>query len=349
MKILNIKLRNFRNHRTLQQTFTEGLNVIIGPNGVGKSNIVEAIALLATTKSFRTVDSMNLIEDGRDFAAIEGDLGDKKLKMVISKLGKRYQCNQNPIKSSSEFIGMFQAIVFAPNDLLFVSCTPKARRRFIDSELSKINLRYLRKLSEYNKLLKNRNALLKNDTPDLPLLEVLDEKMAELMININVDRKNYIDDINQRFTDKFKELCREDVTVKLEHKSVCQNMDKQEILVQLKNYRFRDQASKQSNFGIHRDDYSISYGKFNAEGYCSQGQTRLVMLALKLVLADLVKIMTTESPVLLLDDVLSELDLTHQKRLLELIYLKNQTIITATHLDSVLDDLDKNVIELRRN
>jgi len=323
--------------------------VIIGPNGVGKSNIIEAIALLATTKSFRTAEVLDLIEDGRDFAAVEGELDNKKLRVVISKTGKRYQCDQNPIKLSSDFVGLFQAIVFAPNDLLFVSATPKARRRFIDSELSKINKKYLRQLSEYNNHLKNRNALLKTEKVDEALLEVLDEKMADLMIAISEDRKLYLEDINNSFTAKYNELSSEKAEVILAQKSHCQNIAKEEIISQLKNYRFRDQVTKQSNFGIHRDDYNIIFDKHEADSYCSQGQTRLVMLGLKLVLADLVKIMTTETPVLLLDDVLSELDLVHQKRLLQLINLNNQTIITATHLDAVLADLNKNVIELRRN
>lgn len=349
MEIRCLKLRNFRNHRSLQQTFNGGLNVIIGPNGIGKTNIVEAIAILATTKSFRTIEILNMIEDGRDFAAVEGELDNRKLKVVISRQGKRYQCNQNPIKSSSEFIGLFQAIIFAATDLLFVASTPKSRRRFIDSELSKINRRYLRKLTEYNSQLKNRNALLKEEKPNTALLEVIDEKLAELIVELNVDRENYLNDINERFSQKLNELIEQPATARLVRKSQCLNLTKEEIIKQLLNYRTRDLITKQSNFGLHRDDYQILFNGHDAENHCSQGQTRLVMLALKLVLADLVKIMTTETPVILLDDVLSELDLIHQKNLLKAINKYQQTIITATHLDAVLQDLDKHVIELRRD
>jgi len=158
MEIASLKLRNFRNHRGLYEEFDSGLNVIIGANGLGKSNIIEAIALLATTKSFRTSDYRNIIEHNREFAAAEGDCDNKKLRIVISKMGRRFQCDQNPIKTSSDFIGLFQAVVFTPEDLSFITSSPRIRRRLIDSELSKVNKKYLRNLSEFNTILKNRNA-----------------------------------------------------------------------------------------------------------------------------------------------------------------------------------------------
>ncbi len=348
MEIVSLKLRNYRNHRSLYQEFDSGLNVIVGANGVGKSNIIEAIALLATTRSFRTSDYRNIIEHNREFAAVEGDCDNKKLRIVISKMGRRFQCDQNPIKTSSDFIGLFQAVVFTPEDLNFVTSSPKFRRRLIDSELSKVNKKYLRNLSEFSTILKNRNALLKQEKFDENLLEVTDDRMAELMAAISAERNNYLKDINELYSLKLNELMSQPRSVKLENKSTCNGLSKEEIIQQLKSYRLRDTITKQSNFGIQRDDYQILYAGYNAAAYCSQGQIRLLMIALKLVLANLVKQLTNATPLILLDDVLSELDLQHQRNLLHQIYQKNQTIITATHLDKTLDDLDKKVIELRR-
>lgn len=348
MEIRNIKLKNFRNHRQFQESFTNNLNVIIGPNGSGKSSIIEAIALLASTKSFRSANFRNLIYEGLDYALSEGELSDKKLRIIISNNGKQFYCDQTAIKSSSDFIGLFQAIVFTSADLLFVNDPPKTRRRFIDSELSKINRYYLLKLSEYNILLKNRNALLKGDKIDEALLDVFDSSMSELMAEIWQLKQEYILDINKHFTQKLQNLLSEKAFVKLKYNSSCQELNKEEIKEQLINYRMRDILSKQTNFGIHRDDYQINFNDHPAQDYCSSGQIRLIMLALKLTLVELVQEKTKEKPVILLDDVLSELDLQHQKKLLDLVCKDNQTIITTTHLESLLKEMDKKVIELKR-
>jgi len=349
MPINAIKLRNFRNHRNFIQEFDPGLNVIIGANGVGKSNIIEAITLLATTKSFRTSDYRNLIEHNREFAAVEGTIAEHRLKIIISKIGRRFQCDQNPIKTSSEFIGLFQAVVFTPEDLSFVTSSPKVRRRLIDSELSKVNRQYLKTLTETNNNLKNRNALLKSDKYDESLLEVLDDRLAELMSTLANERSVYLQDINELFSAKFAELNNQSCKVKLVLKSECQGLAPTDIYQQLKNHRNRDLLTKQTNFGTHRDDYHIIIDDFEAEGYCSQGQTRMLMIALKLVIANLVRGKTGQTPVVLLDDVLSELDLNHQNKLLAQIQQYQQTIITATHLDQTLVNLDKKTIEIRRN
>ena len=348
MEIKEIRLRNFRNHHNLQLKFSTGLNIIIGPNGSGKSNIVEAIVLLATTKSYRTTEITNLIEDGQEFTFVEGDVSDKKLKIVISAKGRQCYCDRSTIRLSSDFIGLFQAIVFSPKDLLFVSDPPKVRRRFIDSELSKINRNYLRKLSEYNIRIKNRNAILKSENVNIALLDVLDETLAELMVDIAAWRKEYLSEINKKFTDKLNLLVSEPAKAEISCQTVCEGLNKEDIQRQLQNQRTRDILSKKTNFGTHRDDYLIRFNGHEAESYCSQGYTRLIMLALKLVLADICYELTGEKPVILLDDVLSELDLIHQKKLLSLLPKEQQTIITATHLDDVLAEANKNIIELTR-
>jgi len=345
MEIKELRLRNFRNHVNRRQVFTPALNVIVGANGTGKSNLIEAVTLLSTTKSFRNADNPQLITFGQQTAIAEAQITDHRLKVAIFSQGKTYHCDNNHIKLSSDYIGVFQTVTFSPHDLLFAENPPKLRRRFIDSELSKIDPLYLRRLREYNNLLKNRNAFLKQDNVDEELWAVLDEKLAKLMVELTNRRREYVEAINQHFTVKLRQLLSTE-EVRIDYLAECQRAGYDEVLKQLRGWHIRDQLSKQTNFGTHRDDYRICYDKQPIEGYCSQGQTRLIMLALKLVLAELVEQTVNRKPVLLLDDVLSELDLEHQNKLLKLIVPRNQTLLTATHLDQGLNAFAKNIIRL---
>jgi DNA replication and repair protein RecF len=346
MALQRLSLRNFRNHAQLQQDFSSGLNVLVGPNGIGKSNIIEAIGLLASCKSFRNADYLQLIQQQAQFALVQGELADKRLKVIISTTGRQYWLDQNRLPSSSEFIGLFPALVFSPLDLEFVSGSPRSRRRFLDSELCKTDRDYIRLLSEYLKLLKDRNVVLKQVVVNEDLLGTIDERMIQLMLVISRKRIDYLQAINQRLKAKLGQLLLQPKGTRLVYLSGCNQLEAKDLVTQLQNYRRRDILTKQSNFGVHRDDYLLTYGENAVEGYCSQGQTRLLMLSLKLVLGDLIKASSGQSPTLLLDDVLSELDLTHQQRLLQLISQADQTIISTTHLSGDLNKLNPQLIEL---
>lgn len=347
MIIKEINLRNFRNHENLQLIFDNKLTVITGPNGVGKTNIIEAIYFLSLARSFRTNESNVLIKDDCEYALIEGITNKYQLKAIINNSGKIFYCDRTLIRNISDYLGLLQAVVFSPSDLFFLSNPPKARRRVIDSEISKINKDYLLLLNKYNVLLKNRNNLLKSDEIDKDLLLVIDITMADLMKQLYQIRKNYIDGINKIFKNTYYDLTNKAIDIEFQYSSVVKGLSEEEIIKLISQNHTRDILTKRSNFGVHRDDYGISFSNKDAIDFCSQGQVRLLMLVFKLAVAKQVEVATEEEPLLLFDDVFSELDLENQKRLFNVIKLYKQVIITTTHLDQLLMGMEKQLIVLK--
>ena len=240
MEITTLKLLNFRNFSNLELNFYEKKNIIIGSNGEGKTNIVEAIFVLALTKSFRTNDDNVLIKDGNSLYKIEGNVKDSFInnyKIIYQDNLKVVKINNNKVKKLSDYISNINVIMFSINDLKLIKDTPSTRRKLINLEISELNNDYLKYLNYYNKILKQRNTYLKKaniDNVNINYLNILDEKLIEYGIKINKIRESYINDINTLINDIYKKIGF-NANLKIYYKSDYNNMSIETLLTQYKN------------------------------------------------------------------------------------------------------------------
>ncbi len=344
MLVSCLKLNNYRNYSLKSLTFSPGLNIIIGKNGVGKTNILESLIVLSNTKSFRTLDDCDLIKKDEPYSRIEATSDIGKLKVVINDNGKRLYFNDNPLKKTSEFIGKINCILFKPNDLNLFTDSPRDRRRTLDVEIGKVSKEYLLALSTYNGLLKDKNRLLKEEHVDLNYLDLIDTKMIEQMQTIINYRNEFIEFINSQISSIYNELSNSDTTIRIKYK-VCSNID--DLNTNMKRSREKDLMYKYATFGIHHDDYEFYFNDDLLYSVASQGQSRMSMISFKLALEKYIRFKTNSYPIILLDDILSELDNDNKNRLLKALPCENQTIITGTDLDNIKIFNNFNLIEIK--
>ncbi len=344
MLVSSLKLNNYRNYTSLNINFDSGLNIIIGKNGVGKTNILESLIVLSNTKSFRTLNDNDLIKKEETYSKIEANCDIGKLKVVISDNGKRLYFNDNVLKRTSEFIGKVNCILFKPNDLNLFIDSPRERRRILDIEIGKVSKEYLLSLSTYNLLLKDKNKLLKEENIDLNYLDIIDSKMIKEMKIIIRYREEFINIINSYITNIYDDLSNSSVNILIKYKSCC-NIDHLEENM-LKS-RDKDLIYHYANFGIHHDDYEFYFDDNLIQTVASQGQSRLTLISFKLALEKYIRYKTNECPIILLDDILSELDFDNKQRLLRYIPFDNQTIITGTDLENIKILNNFNLIEIK--
>ena len=337
MIIKSIELSNFRNYENLHINFDHGTNILYGDNAQGKTNILEAAYLSGTTKSHKGSKDKEMIR-------FEGD--DSHIRTIVSKNNKDYQIdmhlrkvgskgvaiNKIPIKRASELFGILNIVFFSPEDLNIIKNGPAERRRFIDTELCQLDKLYLSDLSKYNKTLIQRNKLLKdiNYKPELrETLPIWDMQLIEYGRNIIKKRKEFIEELNNIIGEIHHKISggKEQLILKYEP-SIDDIFFEDEIL----KVRQKDLKLCQTTVGPHRDDMLFSVNGIDIRKYGSQGQQRTSALSLKLSEIDLVRKSINNTPVLLLDDVLSELDSNRQNYLLNSIS-DIQTIITCTGLE----------------
>lgn len=337
MIIKSIELSNFRNYENLHINFDHGTNILYGDNAQGKTNILEAAYLSGTTKSHKGSKDKEMIK-------FEGD--ESHIRTIVSKNNKDYQIdmhlrkvgskgvaiNKIPIKRASELFGILNIVFFSPEDLNIIKNGPAERRRFIDTELCQLDKLYLSDLSKYNKTLIQRNKLLKdiNYKPELrETLPIWDMQLIEYGRNIIKKRKEFIEELNNIIGEIHHKISggKEQLILKYEP-SIDDIFFEDEIL----KVRQKDLKLCQTTVGPHRDDMLFSVNGIDIRKYGSQGQQRTSALSLKLSEIDLVRKSINNTPVLLLDDVLSELDSNRQNYLLNSIS-DIQTIITCTGLE----------------
>ncbi len=346
MKLIKYSCRNFRNIENCNVDFDPYINVFIGKNGQGKTNLLESIYYVSTTRSFRVNSDQNLIRFNEPFSKIECFIEDdqikKKLGCVIHEKGKTCFLQNQQIPRTSEFIGTLNAILFVPSDLELFTSSPKVRRKMMDIEIGKIDSSYNFILSKYNKLLKERNSALKMNQNSEDLFDVIDKQLAQCQIEIGKKRKEFIEFINQRITLNYQKISNDDIKIDCLIKSIFEKdrFDENEIYEKLKSSRQKDFILKNTSYGIHRDDIEFFMNDSLLDSVASQGQRRMVILSLKLTFIDYVLAKTKKEPVLLLDDVLSELDIDKRKNLFNVLPSTIQTFITTTDLD-VLEELPK--------
>ena len=350
MKLTNLQLQNFRNYESVQLEFTDGVHVFIGENAQGKTNLMESIYALAMTKSHRTTNDKELIGWNKEFATIKGTVEKTatktNLELQFSKKGKIAKVNYLEQKRLRSYLGNLNVILFAPENLTLVKGSPQNRRKFVDMELGQMSSLYLYDLVEYNRVLKQRNTYLKQlaikkKQPD-EYLEVLSEMLSELASKIVFHRLDFMKQLealaipihDQLSLGREKFSVSYQATIPLEDGLTPSQM-KEIYMNQFKKNQTREADQATTLIGPHRDDLIFYLNEIPVQTYGSQGQQRSTVLSLKLAEIELMKLSTGEYPLLLLDDVLSELDDDRQTHLIKAIENKVQTFITTTSLDGI--------------
>lgn len=348
MILKSIALNHFRNYSDMFLEFDKGTNILYGDNAQGKTNILEAVYVSGTTKSHKVSKDKELIQFGQEEShirtVVERDGLDYQIDMHIKKhKPKGIAINKVPIKKASELFGILNIVFFSPEDLNIIKNGPSERRRFLDMELCQLDRIYLYHLTKYNKILNQRNKLLKdiNFRPELAdTLSVWDMQLIEYGKKIINSRNKFIERLNQIVPDIHKKLSgnREELILHYEP-----NVKEDDMESELLKNQARDLKFGMTSIGPHRDDMCFNIQDVDIRRFGSQGQQRSCALSLKLSEIELVKQSIKETPVLVLDDVLSELDSSRQNFLLNSIH-DIQTVITCTGLDEFV----KNRFEINK-
>ncbi|CDQ37849.1 MULTISPECIES: DNA replication/repair protein RecF [Virgibacillus] len=350
MHIKQLQLKNYRNYHDLDISFDDKINVIIGENAQGKTNLMEAIYLLAFTKSHRTPREKELIKWEEEYAKIEGRITKRKqsfpLEIVISSKGKKAKLNRLEQKRLSDYIGALNVVMFAPEDLTIVKGAPQIRRRFIDMELGQIQPRYIYHLGQYQKILKQRNHVLKQlqrgVSRDTTMLHVLTEQLLDHAATLLERRFVFLDLLRKWASPIHHGISRQLEKLEIKYSptiEVSEEANKENIETIYAN-KFNDIEAKEIErgttlIGPHRDDLLFIVNNKNVQTYGSQGQQRTTALSVKLAEIELIYNEVGEYPILLLDDVLSELDDYRQSHLLNTIHGKVQTFVSTTSVDGI--------------
>lgn len=358
MYLEELSINNFRNYSEAKLTFSPATNILIGKNAQGKTNLLEAIYVLAMTRSHRTNNDHELLRFKTNSATIRGtlinQLGKTKLGIDLSNKGKKARVNQLEQAKLSQYIGKMNVILFAPEDLSLVKGSPAVRRRFIDMEFGQINANYLYNLSQYKAVLKQRNRYLKQlqqkKVTDLLLLDVFSDQLAAFGAEIIIRRLGFLTKLG-KFAAKLQlQITNQQESLKLRYDSTInledQKMIKTDWIYKKLKEQYRQQQKKEifqgtTLSGPHRDDLAFLINEKNVQLYGSQGQQRTAALSVKLAEVDLMHQETGEYPILLLDDVLSELDGARQTSLIKSIQNRVQTFLTTPSLNDVARQLIK--------
>ncbi len=341
MKIRSLKLKNYRNYDLLKLDFDGAANIFYGDNAQGKTNILEAVYISGTTKSHRGAKDRELIRFGQDESHIEAIVEkngiDYQLDMHLKKNSpKGIAINKMPIRKASELFGIVNFVFFSPEDLNIIKNGPSERRRFIDMELSQLDRVYLSNLTNYNRIVNQRNHLLKSMGMGGELkdtLEVWDMQLIQYGDKIIERRKEFLDKVNEIISSIHKKLTGDREEIQVIYEPSNGNLTLEQAL---QKNRERDIRIKSTSAGPHRDDICFMVGGLDIRRYGSQGQQRTAALSLKLSEIELVKQAAKDTPVLLLDDVLSELDKHRQNYLLDSIN-DIQTLITCTGVEDFVN------------
>ena len=347
MFIKRLQMLNYRNYNALDIKLCPNVNVFMGDNAQGKTNILEAIYYCAFAKSHRTSKDKELINWNGEHAFISVDVGrerlDKRIDISILKDGKKsIRINKIKIKKIGELFGNFNVVMFSPEDLRIIKDSPGVRRKFIDMELCQLNPKYYYNLVQYNKVLNERNILLRNRNTSSEMLEIYDMQLVEFGYNIIRDRIKYIESLN-----KYAEKIHSDITsgkekINFKYISTIKDLEniKENFYTLLEKNRSKDCDRGITSIGPHRDDFFVYINDIDTKSYGSQGQQRTAVLTMKFSSLEIIKELTGEFPVLLLDDVLSELDFNRKKYILSTIG-QIQTVITCNGIEDLYEYLDE--------
>lgn len=344
MILRKLEVHDFRNYHSLSLSLSPHITIFVGQNAQGKTNILESVLLLALAKSHRAGKDSEMIRWEAESAFVTGEVERNQrrysLDLRIMKHGKKVRINGLEKRRISDFIGHLNVVLFAPEDLMLVKGGPQARRRFLDIELGQMSPQYLYNLAQYQKVLQQRNNILKNsdrlDKSLLDMLSVWDEQLIEYGSKLILKRLEFVSklqqfssNIHQRITSGGEELTLQYKSSLLEDLPLLEEL-RLRFEQQLKGKQKEDFRRGSTSVGPHRDDVEVRIDGKNVHTFGSQGQQRTAALSMKLAEIDLIRYEVGEYPVLLLDDVLSELDEMRQLHLLESMGERVQTFITTT-------------------
>lgn len=345
MYFSEIELNDFRNYEHQKIDFHEKVNIIIGNNAQGKTNIIEGLYIMSLGKSFRTSKDSDMIRFGSELARVKTvsvkDDRELTVEIALVKNKKSIKVDGVKIKKTSELLENVYLVVFSPDDLRIVKDEPEKRRKFIDRELCQLKPVYYENLSRYKKSLAQRNFLLKEDRPDQSMLDIWDVELASYGARIIQERQRFCKKLNEISRSIHKDLTFEKEVLDVSYESDIEIIEndymaqKEKFREELLLSREKDILRRTTNRGPHRDDLKIEIDGIDVRNFGSQGQQRSAALSLKLAEIKLISEETGENPVLLLDDVLSELDRVRQRQLLTS-FGDIQIFITATELTDEL-------------
>lgn len=336
MEITRLQLFSYRNYKTADIKFNGGLNVIVGENAQGKTNLLEAVYFTVVGKSFRAKREKEVINMDSDIAKIKVDIkkeiGTSTVEIIFSKTHKKtVKINGIPIQKISELLGEFNGVFFAPDELKLIKESPEDRRRFMDIDISQTSKQYFYLLTRYDKILANRNKLLKagHNQDDLKnMISIWNEQLADCALKIAKFRQNFVQTLAPYAQMAHSYLSSQKENLTVEYVGIKEDNVQDIVKVLERNFE-KDLALGYTSYGVHRDDIKVCLDGIDVRSYGSQGQQRTCALSLKLAELEIIKTQTRSTPVLLLDDVLSELD---EKRKIKLLRFcsKAQTLISCT-------------------
>ena len=342
MMIKSLELKNYRNYEELQMNFDKGINILYGDNAQGKTNVLEAIYVCSVSKSHRGSKDKEMISFDQEEAHIKCVVQKKEMENRIDmhlkkNKSKGIAVNGIPLRKSSELFGHINVVFFSPEDLNLIKNGPAERRRFIDMELCQLDKIYTAEIVNYNKVLVQKNQLLKDIAVRSDLEDTLwvwNEQLIRYGKAVIERRRNFVEKLNEMISGIHKDLTggKEEILIEYEP-----NVREDQFADEVERLTDRELRQKMSLVGPHRDDINFVVNGIDIRRFGSQGQQRTAALSLKLAEIELVKEIVKDSPVLLLDDVLSELDRNRQTQLLN--SLKDvQTMITCTGLDDFVSN-----------
>lgn len=346
MKLTKLSLRHFRNYQSLDVSFRPGINVLLGENAQGKTNLLEAIYVLALARSHRTSNDRELInwknDNAQVFGWVEKSEGKTLLELDLFKHGKRAKIHHLEQNKLSDYVGQLNVILFAPEDLALVKGAPQIRRRFMDMEFGQMSSKYLYNLTQYRVFFRQRNKYLKElgakKQSDMVYLDVLSDQLAIYGAEIVVSRITFLNQLEYWARDIHDKISKNHETLKFQYTTSLPDtalMDfdtvYQALTIQYLEQREKELYQRTTLVGPHRDDLKFIVNNKDVSAFGSQGQQRTTVLSVKLAEIDLMHDQTGEHPVLLLDDVFSELDDMRQTNLLLAIKDKVQTFLTTTN------------------
>jgi len=345
MEISSLKLLNFRNYESLEINFSNKTNIIYGQNGMGKTNLVEAIYILGLTKTFRLGNENVVIKKGKNIAKVEGLIKDNIInnhKIIISDSGKRIKINNNKVNKISDYITKVNIILFNPDDLKMIKDTPMTRRKLLNIEISSIDNTYLVYLTNYNKVLKQRNAYLKalnkKDIKESDFLNILTDQLIDIGLKIVKIREDFINEINSYIEDIYFKITHKG-HLKLKYKSDFKGKSASTLRAMYHKNISREIIMGKTLYGPHHDDIEFIVDNEVVKEYSSVGEQKNSIISYKFAVIKYIEEHLKKKPILILDDLFSELDTEKINNILDLIDNEMQTFITTTEIDNVDKDL----------
>lgn len=350
MKLTSIKLKNFRSYENCEVFFSPNVNSIVGKNAQGKTNLIEAIYFTCIGKSFRTSKEKELIKWGEESCNIsisaKNEFRQKRLDVILQKTAKKIvRMDGIGIRRIGDVLGEVPIVFFSPDELKLVKDSPEERRRFMNIDISQTNKRYFYLLSRYDKILDNRNKLLKSSPNKEVVLETIDiwnRAIAAAGVKIAEERRKFIEQIAP-FAEMANEFISNGEKLNICYKGV-EVKDEEDYIKKLEKTFEKDYKLGYTTFGPHRDDIDIFLNGVEVKSFGSQGQQRTAALSLKLAELEIIKERTGEYPILILDDVFSELDENRRRRLIKFTN-RCQTFITTTDISFTKDIADNIIVD----